>query len=348
MGAWWDFLPFAAGTEDAEILPFLLLDLAIIIVAARVLGSAARRIGQPAVIGEITAGILMGPTILGRFNESWPTDIFPENVPLGQIADLGLILFMFFVGLEIDHNLLRREGRRAAQISLSGIALPLVLGIGVGYAVYDVNLGGTFFDAEAEPAGRAAFAVFIGAAMCITAFPILARILLETGLSKKPIGGITLTAGAVDDVAAWLILAGVVGTIENGSLNSALVAFVLTGIFAALMFLVARRVLAMLASRYEARGHLRLNEFALIVAGLLMSAWVTEEIGIHSIFGAFLFGAIMPRHERSSSSCRSSSLSRACALTCSRSTASRSSAGSRSSWRRPHSASSPVAPPPRA
>lgn len=278
-----------------DTLLYLLLDLAIIIAAARLLGAAARRIGQPAVIGEVAAGILLGPTVLGRLNESWPGELFPSFVPLRSIADLGLIFFMFLVGLELDSNLVRRQGRRAVQISLSGIAGPAVLGALLGLLVYSVNAGGNFAEGVDKEPTRLAFSLFLGAAMCITAFPILARILVETGLYKTPVGIATLCAAAVDDVVAWILLATVVGIVENGNASEAARALLLTAVFAAFMFVVVRRLLEAVARRYDSTGRLSVDQVAIVVAGILLSALATEEIGIHAIFGAFIFGAIMPR-----------------------------------------------------
>jgi Kef-type K+ transport system membrane component KefB len=277
---------------------YLLIDMAIIIVMARLFGLGARRLGQPAVIGEILAGIVLGPTLLGRISSDLPTDIFPANVPLKQFADIGLVFFMFLVGLELDTRLLKSQGRRAVQISLSGIALPLVFGILVGFALYSVNEGGAFNAGAVEEYGipnRLTFAMFIGAAMCITAFPVLARILLETGLSRTAVGTATLCAAAVDDVMAWVLLAAVVGLVESGSPLGAMQAFGLALVFVAFMATVVRQGLIMLSRRYDAHGRLTVDHLAIVVALVLLSAYATEFIGIHSIFGAFIAGAIMPK-----------------------------------------------------
>ena len=277
-----------------DVVLYLLFDLAIIIALARLMGAAARRLGQPSVVGEILAGIIFGPTVLGRFNESWPSDLFPSEVPLKEIAQLGLVFFMFLVGLELDSKLLRSQGRRALQISLSGVVVPLALGILVGLALFSTNSGGSFLP-DTERANRLTFAVFIGAAMCITAFPVLARILVETGLYRTAVGTAALCAGAVDDVIAWILLAGVVGIVESGSPFEAVYAFILTAVFVLVMFLVVRRLLERMARRFDATGHLSIDQVAIILAGVLLSAWATELIGIHAIFGAFIFGAVMPK-----------------------------------------------------
>ncbi|MBI3967110.1 MAG: cation:proton antiporter [Chloroflexi bacterium] len=281
-----------------EVLLLLLLDLAIIIVAARTFGALARRMGQPGVIGEIVAGILLGPTVLGRLFPGLPAELFPKEVPLRQLADLGLVFFMFLVGLELDPRLIRKEGRRALSISLSGVLAPFALGALIGIPLLSLNNGGVFAEGVTQPPSGLAFSLFMGAAMCITAFPVLARILVERGLYKSPLGTSVLCAAAVDDVTAWILLAAVVGLTRTGSAVEALSAFILTAIFAAFMLTAGRRLLALLSKRYEATGHLTVDQVAAVVVGLLLSAYATEWIGIHSIFGAFIFGTIMPHESR--------------------------------------------------
>jgi Kef-type K+ transport system membrane component KefB/nucleotide-binding universal stress UspA family protein len=285
-------------TGATEVLLFLLIDLAIIIVAARSFGALAKTMGQPAVIGEIVAGILLGPTVLGRVFPGLPAKIFPPEVPLRPLADLGLVFFMFLVGLELDPRLIRKEGRRALSISLSGVIVPFTLGALMGVPLLALNNGGVFAEGVRHPPTGLAFSLFMGAAMCITAFPVLARILVERGLYKAPLGTTALCAAAVDDVTAWIILAAVVGITRTGSAAQASGAFVLTAVFAVFMFTAGHRLLALLAKRYEATGRLTVDQVAAIIVGLLLSAYLTESIGIHSIFGAFVFGTIMPRESR--------------------------------------------------
>jgi len=282
----------------AETLLYLLLDLAVIITAARMLGALARRMGQPAVIGEIVAGIVLGPTVLGRLFPGLPAQLFPPDVPLRQLADLGLIFFMFLVGLELDPRLIKKEGRRAFSISLGGVALPFALGALVGIPLLALNNGGHFAEGIKGPPSQLAFSLFMGAAMCITAFPVLARILVERGLYKSPLGTAALCAAAVDDVTAWILLAAVVGITRSGSAAQAGVALLLTAVFAGFLLTVGRRLLALLAKRHDTLGHLTVDQVAVVVVGLLLSAYATEWIGVHAIFGAFIFGAIMPHQSR--------------------------------------------------
>jgi K+:H+ antiporter len=281
---------------DADsILLHLIIDLVIIIIAARSLGWVAKRLNQPAVIGEIIAGILLGPTVLGRIWPSVPRRLFPAEVPLAFFAGIGLIFFMFLVGLELNPDLMRKEGRRALQISLSGIISPLLLGILLATRMTGVNNGGTFADPTKPHPPTLTFALFIGASMCITAFPVLARMLVETGLYKQSFGTAALCAAAVDDAIAWILLASVIGLTRNGSVSTAIPVFLLAAVFVLFMFLIGTRLLNLLAKRYDAIGHLTVDMVAIILAGVLLSAFITQRIGIHSIFGAFLFGAIMPK-----------------------------------------------------
>ena len=282
----------------SEILLFLLLNLAIIIIAARVLGGLAVRAGQPAVIGEIVAGIVLGPSVLGRIAPELQAQLFPPNVPLRQLADLGLIFFMFLVGLELDTRLIRKEGRRALAISASGVALPFALGALIGVPLLAVNNAGVFVQGVDTYPAPIAFSLFMGAAMCITAFPVLARMLVERGLYKSPLGTTALCAAAVDDVMAWILLAAVVGLTRTGSASEAATVFLLTALFAVLMLTVGRRLFGMLATRYEATGRLTVDQAAAVIVGLLLSAYVTEWIGIHAIFGAFIAGTVMPHRSR--------------------------------------------------
>jgi Kef-type K+ transport system membrane component KefB/nucleotide-binding universal stress UspA family protein len=287
-----------ARMDQAHVLFFLLIDLVVIILAARSFGWLARRCGQPAVIGEIVAGILLGPTVLGRISPELPGKIFPDAVPLRSIADLGLVFFMFLVGLELDPRMIAREGRRAFAISLSGLAAPLALGILIGLPLRAVNDSGVFLEGATRPRSALAFPLFLGAALCITAFPVLARILVERGLYKTALGTAALCAAAVDDVFAWILLAAVVGITRTGSVAQAAVTFACTLLFVGFMMTVGRRLLKLLVRRYEATGRLTADQVALVLTGVLLSAFLTEWIGIHAIFGGFIFGAIMPKHSR--------------------------------------------------
>jgi len=260
----------------------LLLALLVIFVAARIGGALARRLGQPAVIGEILAGILLGPTL---FNGAVTSAVFPTDVrpTLATIASVGVCVFMFLVGLHLDHRLLRGQSRIATTVSLSAIALPF--GLGALLALYLLG------NHPAE--NRLAFVLFLATAMSITAFPVLARILADRGLIDTPIGGLALACAAVDDVLAWSLLA-VVAALADAGGDPWRVLLVIP--FAAVMLKVVRPALARLARRYPDGGLLSGTAVLVAVAaGLAASAAATEWMGLHAIFGAFLFGVVMPR-----------------------------------------------------
>lgn len=260
----------------------LLLALVVIVVAARILGVIARRLGQPAVVGEIVAGILLGPTLAGGVIT---TTIFPLDVrpALSMLADVGVCVFMFFVGLDLDLELLRGRTRIVTSVSAGAILLPFGLGV-----LLALHLPGP------QPGvGRVAFILFIGTAMSITAFPVLARIVTEKGLIGTPIGGLALASAALDDVLAWSLLA-VVVAIAGAAADLWRVLLIVP--FAVLLLKIVRPLLARLTD-----GQLRIGSHAgigFLVAGalgLLLCSELTAWMGLHPIFGAFLFGVAMPR-----------------------------------------------------
>ncbi len=262
----------------------LLLDLVVILALARLLGAGARLIGQPPVIGEILTGILLGPSLLGDLIGD---DLFPSDLlaPLKALADLGLVLFMFVVGLELDQRLVRGKGRVAAGVSLGSTLLPFGLGVLLALAIAGEHAG---------DGGRLPFVLFFGAAMSATAFPVLARIITDRELQRTRLGGLALACAAVIDVLAWTVLAVVVALAGSGE-GQWRIAFALP--FALLMVLVARPALRRLVPAYERAGRLTPGLLAIVLIGLLASAWATEWMHVHFIFGAFLFGAVMPRGE---------------------------------------------------
>ena len=278
-----------------ELAAIVFLDIAIVVTVARLVGSLFKRIRQPAVVGEIMAGIALGPSLLGLFPGHLPTRIFPTDVRpyLSIFAQLGLIIFMFIVGLEVDVALIRGKERVAGLISLSSIALPFGLGILLASAIHTSHA-----NAQAPQAHRfVPFALFIGASMSITAFPVLARILTERQMHRTEIGAVALACAAVDDVVAWSLLALVLAVIKSSNALSLPRILLEAVLFVAFMFLAVRPALAWLAAKYRRAGRLTPNIFATVLVGFLMSAYITERIGIHQIFGAFLFGVVMPRKD---------------------------------------------------
>ncbi|MGN6796084.1 MAG: cation:proton antiporter [Streptosporangiaceae bacterium] len=267
---------------DADV-QLLLFDLALIIVLARLLGALARRIGQPPVLGEIVAGIMLGPTIWGTTitGTLFPATLIPS---LTALANLGLVFFMFVVGYEVDLGLVRGHGRVAAGVALGSIIAPLALGIGLaGWFVHRYH-----------PHDTTSFILFLGTAMAITAFPVLARILTDRGLHRTRVGGLALAAASVDDVLAWGLLAVVIAVAGAGSGHSQL-RLALAPVYAAAMIWLVRPALRRLATSYERQGRLTPNVLAAVLALLLLSSYVTDWMGVKFIFGAFIFGIVMPR-----------------------------------------------------
>ncbi|MFF8731203.1 cation:proton antiporter [Streptomyces sp. NPDC015171] len=258
----------------------LFSDLALILVLAHALGAVARRLSQPAVIGEVLAGILLGPTLLGHKLSDFlfPMDIRPM---LTALADVGMAVFMFIVGLELDRTILRGTGRLAATVSVSSIVLPFGLG-----ALLALGLA----DADA-PDNRLGFVLFMGTAMSVTAFPVLARILTDRKMQHTPVGGLALACAAIGDVLAWCMLAAVVALAGGGGADQWYLLLLVP--YTAVMLWVVRPLLR----RLVAAGDGRLSPVLLtaVLAGLLVSGAATERIGLHFIFGAFLFGVVMPK-----------------------------------------------------
>ncbi len=275
-----------------EVAALVFLDIAVIVVVARLAGMLFQRLRQPAVIGEILAGIALGPSLLGQLPGSLGTETFPLDVRpyLRVVAQLGLIIFMFIVGLELDVSLIRGKERAAATISLSSVVLPFGLGALLALWLHDHHHVVAGKEVKLLP-----FALFIGASMSVTAFPVLARILTERGMHRTEIGALTLACAAVDDILAWSMLAVVLAVVRSsGSLDLPRILVETIG-FVGLMFWVVKPQLRRLVPAYERAGRLTPNVLAVVVVGFLVSAFVTDHIGIHAIFGAFVFGVVMPR-----------------------------------------------------
>jgi Kef-type K+ transport system membrane component KefB/nucleotide-binding universal stress UspA family protein len=265
----------------------LLLAAAVIIVLARGVGALFRRVNQPQVVGEIVAGILLGPSVLGALVPSASRVLFSARVlpHIDVLSQVGLIFFMFLVGLELDVRLLRGRGRAALTVSWTSIVLPFSLGVVAALAAFPVLGSGRFLP----------FALFVGASMSITAFPVLARILTERGLARTRLGTVTLACAAIDDVSAWCLLAVVVAVARSHGSFAVVRTMVLAVGFAAVMVTIVRPIVARFAAHHEQEGELTGGMLALVFAGVLLSALATDRIGIHAIFGAFLFGAVMPQ-----------------------------------------------------
>ena len=268
----------------------LLTQLLVVLVAARLLGSAFARFGLPSVVGEITAGILLGPSLFGLVAPNAFTFIFPHDSlgALRLVSQVGICLFMFAVGTELNVTQLRPKGRAAVAVSHASIAVPFVLGVVLAYLLFKQMAG--------DRALFTSFALFTGISMSITAFPVLARILQERGMTATELGNMAIACAAVEDVTAWILLTFVVAIGRAASLDAAVLSIVLTLVFIAVMILGVRRALRSWISKESLNRGEELSTGALsIVATVLVAAsFSTEAIGIHALFGAFLAGAIMP------------------------------------------------------
>ncbi len=272
----------------------VLLQLVVIIVAARVVAAILRRLGQPTVVGEIAAGLLLGPSCFGYFFPGVSAAIFdPAVAPVFEVlSQLGLILLLFVVGLEFDFSHLRPDGKAALGISLTGVALPFVLGLALAVAAHRhlelSHLG--------RPVPLLGFALFMGVAMSITAIPVLARIMMELNLTRTRIGAMTISAAAVDDACGWILLATISGIVEaRFQILRSLEMIAGTVGFFLLMLLAARPLLKAFVrgALRRGRGELGLGSLAVILVLLLLSALATSLIGIFAIFGAFLLGTML-------------------------------------------------------
>jgi len=276
-----------AVARKGDALLQVLLALAAVVAGGLLLGRLFAWVGQPPVIGEVVAGILLGPSLLGQAGSAV---ILPDAVApyLGVIAQLGVILYMFVIGLELDAGRLRSRARTTVLTSHASIVVPFVMGSSLALWLYPVlsHQGVSF----------TSFALFMGVATSITAFPVLARILSDRSMAKTELGVLALGCAAINDATAWCLLAFVVGVAEAQVSGSLLVCVLSVG-FVALM-IVAVRPLARLFVRRGEEGPLTRGRIAVVLVAVLLSALATEAIGIHAIFGAFLLGAVVPHDSR--------------------------------------------------
>ncbi|HMV10129.1 MAG TPA: cation:proton antiporter [Cyclobacteriaceae bacterium] len=269
-------------------LSILLLQIVSIIIVSRAFGYIFNKIGQPTVIGEIVAGIVLGPSLLGLFFPEASAFLFAkESLPnLQFLSQVGLILFMYVIGMELDLKVLRNQAHDAVVISHASIVIPYFFGMGLAYYMYQ----------EFAPANISflSFALFMGIAMSITAFPVLARIIQERDLTKTKLGSIAITCAAADDVTAWCILAAVIAIVKAGTFVSALFTIGAALLYVLVMLFVIQPFLKKVGNIYSNRETISKMIVALSFLVLLISAYVAEIIGIHALFGAFLAGVIMP------------------------------------------------------
>jgi Kef-type K+ transport system membrane component KefB len=267
----------------------VLLALAAVLVIGRLLGRWFAAAGQAPVIGEVVAGILLGPSLLGRVSPAAAEYILPASIApfLSVIAQVGVVLYMFLVGLDLNTDIARTRARATVATSHASILTPFLLGATLALYLYP--------RLSSNDVSFTTFALFLGVAMSITAFPVLARILTDRGTSKTELGVVALTCAAADDVTAWCLLALVVGVAQN-RLSSAAAVAVLGAAFVAIMVMVVRPLMLRVATRADRMPPRELMTFGMV--GLLCSALITEWIGIHAIFGAFILGAVVPHDSR--------------------------------------------------
>ncbi len=268
----------------------LLIQIIVILLMARIVGWGFRKIHQPQVIGEMVAGILLGPSLLGWLAPGVSSALFPSGSlgALSTLSQVGLLVFMFLVGLELNPKQLRERGHTALVTSHASILIPFLLGGILALYLYPrLSDDGVPFTH---------FALFMGTAMSITAFPVLARILTERKLLRTPLGGVAIACAAVDDVTAWCILAGVVLLVRATGAEHSLWLMVLgTVTYMGVMLFVARKAVRHFGTKYEQRGEVSKDMVAVILLIVFASGLATEWLGIHALFGAFIAGAIMPK-----------------------------------------------------
>jgi Kef-type K+ transport system membrane component KefB len=268
-------------------LSILLTQIIVILIIAGLFRRLFRAIHQPPVMGEMIAGIVLGPSVLGLIYPNALIFLFPASSleTLRLLSQIGVVLFMFIVGMELNVQHLREKGSAAVMISHASIIVPFLLGSTLSLFLYqDLAPAGTSFNA---------FALFIGVAMSITAFPVLARILEDRKLTQTTLGSIALTCAAVDDVTAWCILALVIALVKSTGLASSAITVGLTLVFAVAMILLVRPQLARVIKDPDSQQH-RGRLIPIILAFVLGCALITETIGIHALFGAFIAGVVMP------------------------------------------------------
>jgi Kef-type K+ transport system membrane component KefB len=301
------------------VLAFVLLDLTVILAAARAVGGLFRRIGQPTVVGEIIAGVLLGPTLLGATVFTWSDPpsalhcdaslagttiapsisscLFPPQAQsaLGIIGQVALVFFMFLVGTDLDYSMLKGRARATATVAVGATLIPVVLGVLIAPALYSSKFVGGF-GTDTQPS-NAAFGLMVGAMLAVTAFPVMAHILQEKGLSRSRMGSVGIASTAVLSVLMFLVLATAVAVARNDSATEVVAKWVIAAAYVGVLFGVVRPLLAPLGRRIEEHGGLTSNTFGGIMIMVFASAYIADRIGINVIPGAFLLGAILPARD---------------------------------------------------
>jgi Kef-type K+ transport system membrane component KefB len=273
-------------------LSILLLQVIIILLTSRIFGIIFKKLGQQTVIGEIIAGVFLGPSVFGWLFPDLFELIFPHNsfISLQFLSQIGLAFFMFVIGMELDLSKIKSKAQDAIIISQVSIVFPFFLGTCVSYYIFQ----------ELAPKGVSflSFALFMGIAMSITAFPVLARIIKERGLTKTPLGVLAITCAAADDVTAWCLLAVTIAIVKAGSITSSLFTIGLVTFYIFLMLYIIKPWLQKISDKRMKEEKIDKTVIGLSFFLLLLSAYFTEIIGIHALFGAFIAGVVMPNNIR--------------------------------------------------
>ncbi|MEL1241598.1 cation:proton antiporter domain-containing protein [Flavobacterium flavipallidum] len=285
--SWTDFVHSMLHNFN-DPLAILLAQIVMIILTARVFGWFFKKIGQPTVIGEIIAGIVLGPSLVGMYFPDFSAALFPA-ASLGNLkflSQIGLILFMFVIGMELDVKVLKNKASEAIVISHASIIIPFAMGIGLSYFVYN----------QFAPQGVEflSFSLFMGIAMSITAFPVLARIVQERGIHKTRLGAIVITCAAADDITAWCLLAVVIAIVKAGDFVGSLYVISLAFLYVLAMLFIVKPFLKRIGDLYAEKENIGKPVMAIFFLLLIISSYATEVIGIHALFGGFMMGAIMP------------------------------------------------------
>jgi Kef-type K+ transport system membrane component KefB len=291
-GSQWKLFIDSFSQNIGHPLSVLLLQIITIIITARIFTWICRKINQPAVIGEIIAGIVLGPSLIGRYFPEMFATLFPAHSfsNLQFLSQIGLILFMFVIGMELDLKVLRNRAHEAVVVSHASIIIPFALGMGLAFFTYR----------SFAPQGVKflSFSLFLGISMSITAFPVLARMVQERGIYKTHVGALVITCAAVDDITAWSVLAVVIAIVKAGSLISSLPTVLLALLYVFIMLRVIRPFLKRIGELHASRENLTKPIVGLFFLVLLLSSYATEIIGIHALFGAFMAGTIMPENQK--------------------------------------------------
>ncbi len=270
----------------------ILAQIVTILIVSRIFSFLFQKIHQPTVIGEIIAGIALGPSLLGVLFPDFAMALFPDKSldNLSLLSQVGLILFMFMVGMELDVKVLQNKVKDAVVVSNAGILIPFTLGIGLAYFIYR----------HFAPQGVSflSFGLFLGMAMSITAFPVLARIVQERGIHKTRLGTLVITCAAADDISAWCMLAAIIAIAKAGSFLSSLYVILMSVGYVLVMIKIIRPFLKRVGELHASRENLSKPVVAIFLLTLMISSYTTEIIGIHALFGAFLAGTIMPENTK--------------------------------------------------